>query len=127
MEKIYGKMKTLILLFICFQLQAQIKPTGTPQAQQMNEKYLMPVNDTMDVIRIPYLQVANFTMDVGKYSRIEPVPVDTLNPTGAHFLPHRCLYDEDMTSIRDVLEGLNKRYLVISQRKLVLKEGQVEP
>ena len=119
-------MRILILFFICFQLQAQVKPVQI-QGAEPAEKYLMPVNDTMDVIRIPYLQVKNFTMDIGKYSRIEPVPVDTLNPTGVHFLPHRCLYDEDMISIRNALDGLNKRYLIISQKKLALKEGQIEP
>ena len=112
----------LIFVFFALNIQAQIKP----RAQQITDKYLMPINDTMDVIRIPYLQVDAFTMNVGQYSRIEPVPVDTLNPTGAHFLPLRCLYDKDMTSIRSLLNQRVKRYLIISQNKLILKEGQIE-
>lgn len=115
----------IIILFISINLQAQTK-IPFAQAEQIQEKYLMPVNDTMDVIRVPYLQVANFTMNVGQYSRIEPVPVDVENPTGAHFLPHRCLYDEDMISIYGALDALNKRFLIITQKKLVMKPGQME-
>jgi len=116
----------LILSFFVLSAQAQIKPIQA-QAEQIAEKYLMPINDTMDVIRVPYASVATFTMNVGQYSRIEPVPVNDENPTGMHFLPHRCLYDEDMTEIRPQLNNLAKRFLIITQKKLVMKEGQIEP
>ncbi len=113
-------MKTIIILtglLLSINLFSQI---------QIIDKYLIPKNDTMDVIKIEFVDIEKFTMDVGKFSRIEPVVVDTLLPKGDYFLPKRCLYDADMKSIRNLLNAESKQYLKISTKKLIPKAVIIE-
>ena len=104
-------MRIILLIFVFFALNIQAQ-------MQITDKYLMPINDTMGVIKIEFADIEKFTMNVGQFSRIEPVVVDTLLSKGDYFLPKRCLYDEDMTSIRELLGVESKQYLIISQKKL---------
>ena len=104
---------TILISFLSFNLFGQ------------TEKYLMPEKDTMDVIKIAFTDVKKFTMNVGKYSAIQPVAVDTLKPKGDYFLPSRILYDEALKSIWNLFNTEDKAYLKISTSKLIIK--QVEP
>jgi len=113
-------MKTIIIIFSLF---LSINLFGQVQ---ITDKYLLPKNDTMDVIKIAFADIEKFTMDVGKFSRIEPVVVDTLLPKGDYFLPKRCLYDADMKSIRNLLNAESKQYLKISTKKLIPKAVIIE-
>ena len=112
-------MKTLIIIlisFLSFNLFGQINPFNDKP-----EEYLMPEKDTMDVIKIAFADIKKYTLNVGKYSAIVPVVLDTLYPKGVYFLPHRILYDEDLKSIWNLFKTEEKNYLKISTKTLIKK------
>ena len=66
---------------------------------QVSDKYLLPKNDSLAIIRIAVKDLSKYTCKVGEYSELCPIKKDVI-----YFLPKRVLYDPDMIEVKADLE-----------------------